>query len=605
MDFSKLAKSLNPYTIKKGFSYLRQYGFQEFKVRLSERFEKEEVDYNEWCKNDILTDEERKAQRERIWEYPPLISVVVPIYKTPEVFLRQMIESVTAQTYPHWQLCIADGSGDTAETKRIVDSYLSDKRIKYKILAENLGIADNTNAAMELADGDYIALFDHDDLLSENALYEVADRICKTGAEIVYTDEDKVTSDLSERYQPNFKPDFNLDLLRSNNYICHLLVVKKTLVQEVGGQKKEFDGAQDHEFLFRCVEKAKGIEHIPKVLYHWRVHKASTADNPLSKKYAYDAGKRAVTEHIRRCGEEAEVTDTLFPGFYRAKYQVTGEPLVSIIIPNKDEKETLKKCLDSIKEKSTYCNYEIIIVENNSTGQEIFDYYKEIDGRDGIRVVYWKSGFNYSALNNFGFTFAKGDYILCLNNDVTVITPDWLERMIGQCQRKEVGIVGVKLYYPDDTIQHAGVVVGLGGVAAHVLCKLPRDAEGYMGRLRCVQEISAVTAACMMVKTSVFKAVGGFDEELKVAFNDIDLCMKVRKYGVKIVFTPYAELYHYESKSRGMEDTPEKQLRFSREVNCFRRKWERELLKGDPYYNPNLTLNNTDCSLRKQEKNGD
>ena len=431
MDFSKLAKSLNPYTIKKGFSYLKQYGFQEFKVRLSERFEKEEVDYNEWCKNDILTDEERKAQRGRIWEYPPLISVVVPIYKTPEVFLRQMIESVTAQTYPHWQLCIAAGSGDTAGTKRIVDSYLSDKRIKYKILAENLGIADNTNAAMELADGDYIALFDHDDLLSENALYEVADRICKTGAEIVYTDEDKVTSDLSERYQPNFKPDFNLDLLRSNNYICHLLVVKKTLVQEVGGQKKEFDGAQDHEFLFRCIEKAKGIEHIPKVLYHWRVHKASTADNPLSKKYAYDAGKRAVTEHIRRCGEEAEVTDTLFPGFYRAKYQVTGEPLVSIIIPNKDEKETLKKCLDSIKEKSTYRNYEIIIVENNSTGQEIFDYYKEIDGRDGIRVVYWKSGFNYSALNNFGFTFAKGDYILCLNNDVTVITPDWLERMIG------------------------------------------------------------------------------------------------------------------------------------------------------------------------------
>ena len=566
MDFSKLAKSLNPYTIKKGFSYLKQYGFQEFKVRLSERFEKEEVDYNEWCKNDILTDEERKAQRGRIWEYPPLISVVVPIYKTPEVFLRQMIESVTAQTYPHWQLCIADGSGDTAGTKRIVDSYLSDKRIKYKILAENLGIADNTNAAMELADGDYIALFDHDDLLSENALYEVADRICKTGAEIVYTDEDKVTSDLSERYQPNFKPDFNLDLLRSNNYICHLLVVKKTLVQEVGGQKKEFDGAQDHEFLFRCIEKAKGIEHIPKVLYHWRVHKASTADNPLSKKYAYDAGKRAVTEHIRRCGEEAEVTDTLFPGFYRAKYQVTGEPLVSIIIPNKDEKETLKKCLDSIKEKSTYRNYEIIIVENNSTGQEIFDYYKEIDGRDGIRVVYWKSGFNYSALNNFGFTFAKGDYILCLNNDVTVITPDWLERMIGQCQRKEVGIVGARLLYEDDTIQHAGVVVGLGGVPAHVLCKLPRDAEGYMGRLRCVQEISAVTAACMMVKTSVFKAVGGFDEELKVAFNDIDLCMKVRKYGVKIVFTPYAELYHYESKSRGMEDTPEKQLRFSREV---------------------------------------
>lgn len=599
MDFSKLAKSLNPYTIKKGFSYLKQYGFQEFKVRLSERFEKEEVDYNEWCKNDILTDEERKAQRGRIWEYPPLISVVVPIYKTPEVFLRQMIESVTAQTYPHWQLCIADGSGDTAGTKRIVDSYLSDKRIKYKILAENLGIADNTNAAMELADGDYIALFDHDDLLSENALYEVADRICKTGAEIVYTDEDKVTSDLSERYQPNFKPDFNLDLLRSNNYICHLLVVKKTLVQEVGGQKKEFDGAQDHEFLFRCVEKAKGIEHIPKVLYHWRVHKASTADNPLSKKYAYDAGKRAVTEHIRRCGEEAEVTDTLFPGFYRAKYQVTGEPLVSIIIPNKDEKETLKKCLDSIKEKSTYRNYEIIIVENNSTGQEIFDYYKEIDGRDGIRVVYWKSGFNYSALNNFGFTFAKGDYILCLNNDVTVITPDWLERMIGQCQRKEVGIVGVKLYYPDDTIQHAGVVLGLGGIAGHIMCRASREDPGYFGRMISVQEISAVTAACMMVKKSEFDSVKGFDETFQVAFNDIDLCMKFRAAGKKIVFTPYAELYHYESKSRGLEDTPEKQFRFDKEVKRFQEKWAQQLEMGDPYYSPNLSVTEGDCSLRE------
>lgn len=600
MDFSKLEKSLNPYTIKKGFSYLKQYGFQEFKVRLSERFEKEEVDYNEWCKNDILTDEERKAQRERIWEYPPLISVVVPIYKTPEVFLRQMIESVTAQTYPHWQLCIADGSGDTAETKRIVDSYLSDKRIKYKILAENLGIADNTNAAMELADGDYIALFDHDDLLSENALYEVADRICKTGAEIVYTDEDKVTSDLSERYQPNFKPDFNLDLLRSNNYICHLLVVKKTLVQEVGGQKKEFDGAQDHEFLFRCVEKAKGIEHIPKVLYHWRVHKASTADNPLSKKYAYDAGKRAVTEHIRRCGEEAEVTDTLFPGFYRAKYQVTGEPLVSIIIPNKDEKETLKKCLDSIKEKSTYRNYEIIIVENNSTGQEIFDYYKEIDGRDGIRVVYWKSGFNYSALNNFGFTFAKGDYILCLNNDVTVITPDWLERMIGQCQRKEVGIVGVKLYYPDDTIQHAGVIIGIGGVAGAMFVGMARERSGYLRKAILQQDLSAVTAACMMVDRKAWEGAGGFNEDLAVAFNDIDFCLKVRREGYLVVYEPNVELYHYESKSRGYEDTPEKQKRFLSEINYMKAHWSEILTKGDPYYNENFSLNTCNYTLRKR-----
>ena len=453
---------------------------------------------------------------------------------------------------------------------------------------------------MELADGDYIALFDHDDLLSENALYEVADRICKTGAEIVYTDEDKVTSDLSERYQPNFKPDFNLDLLRSNNYICHLLVVKKTLVQEVGGQKKEFDGAQDHEFLFRCVEKAKGIEHIPKVLYHWRVHKASTADNPLSKKYAYDAGKRAVTEHIRRCGEEAEVTDTLFPGFYRAKYQVTGEPLVSIIIPNKDEKETLKKCLDSIKEKSTYRNYEIIIVENNSTGQEIFDYYKEIDGRDGIRVVYWKSGFNYSALNNFGFTFAKGDYNLCLNNDVTVITPDWLERMIGQCQRKEVGIVGVKLYYPDDTIQHAGVIIGIGGVAGAMFVGMARERSGYLRKAILQQDLSAVTAACMMVDRKAWEGAGGFNEDLAVAFNDIDFCLKVRREGYLVVYEPNVELYHYESKSRGYEDTPEKQKRFLSEINYMKAHWSEILTKGDPYYNENFSLNTCNYTLRKR-----
>ena len=376
--------------------------------------------------------------------------------------------------------------------------------------------------------------------------------------------------------------------------------MKKTLVQEVGGQKKEFDGAQDHEFLFRCVEKAKGIEHIPKVLYHWRVHKASTADNPLSKKYAYDAGKRAVTEHIRRCGEEAEVNDTLFPGFYRAKYQVTGEPLVSIIIPNKDEKETLKKCLDSIKEKSTYRNYEIIIVENNSTGQEIFDYYKEIDGRDGIRVVYWKSGFNYSALNNFGFTFAKGDYILCLNNDVTVITPDWLERMIGQCQRKEVGIVGVKLYYPDDTIQHAGVIIGIGGVAGAMFVGMARERSGYLRKAILQQDLSAVTAACMMVDRKAWEGAGGFNEDLAVAFNDIDFCLKVRREGYLVVYEPNVELYHYESKSRGYEDTPEKQKRFLSEINYMKAHWSEILTKGDPYYNENFSLNTCNYTLRKR-----
>ena len=600
MDFSKLAKSLNPYTIKKGFAYLKQYGFQEFKVRLFERFEKEEVDYGQWCAQHALTEDEKKAQRETKWENPVKISVVVPIYRTPEVFLRQMIESVTEQTYPHWQLCIADGSGDVSGTKPVVEEYLSDSRIKYHVLEKNLGIADNTNAAIAMADGGYIALFDHDDLLTEDALYEVAQKIKETGADLVYTDEDKVTADLSERYQPNFKPDFNLDLLRANNYICHLLVVKRTLIEKVGGQDGEFDGAQDHEFLFRCVEKAEKIAHIPKVLYHWRVHKASTADNPLSKKYAYDAGKRAVLEHIHRCGEEAEVTDTKFPGFYRVKYQVQGEPLVSILIPNKDERDTLKQCLDSIKEKSTYHNYEIIIIENNSTKQETFDYYKEIDGKDKIRVVYWKSGFNYSALNNFGYTFAKGEYILCLNNDVSVITADWLERMIGQCQRKKVGITGVKLYYPDDTIQHAGVIVGIGGVAGAMFVGMKRERSGYLRKAILQQDLSAVTAACMMVDRGAWEAAGGFNEDLAVAFNDIDFCLKVREAGYLVVYEPNVELYHYESKSRGYEDTPEKQKRFQGEVNYMKEHWSHILEEGDPYYNKNFSLNTCNYTLRKR-----
>jgi len=346
------------------------------------------------------------------------------------------------------------------------------------------------------------------------------------------------------------------------------------------------------------------IVHIPKILCHSM--KAENLITEEQEKKNWEAGRKALEEHYRRAEVPATAELADKKGWYRSHLTISGEPMISVIIPSKDHINDLELCISSIEEKTTWKNYEIIIVENNSVEKETFVYYETLKNRyPNVRILTWKKEFNYSAINNFAVREARGEYLLFLNNDVEIITENWLEEMLQLCQQKDVGMVGAKLYYPDDTIQHAGVVVGLGGVAAHVLCKLPRDAEGYMGRLRCVQEISAVTAACMMVKTSVFKAVGGFDEELKVAFNDIDLCMKVRKYGVKIVFTPYAELYHYESKSRGMEDTPEKQLRFSREVNCFRRKWERELLKGDPYYNPNLTLNNTDCSLRKQEKNGD
>jgi GT2 family glycosyltransferase len=336
------------------------------------------------------------------------------------------------------------------------------------------------------------------------------------------------------------------------------------------------------------------------VLYHWRVHAASTADNPLSKKYAYDAGKRAVLAHIRRCGEDGEVTDTKFPGFYRVRYDVKGEPLVSIIIPNKDEKETLHACLESIRSRTTYHNYEIIIVENNSTTQEIFEYYKEIDGRNHVRVVYWKEGFNYSALNNFGFSFAQGDYILCLNNDITVITPDWLELLIGQCQRDRVGIVGTRLYYPDDTIQHGGVIVGIGGVAGALFVGMPKARSGYLRKAILQQDLSAVTAACMMVDRRAWEAAGGFEEQLAVAFNDIDFCLRVRSQGYLVVYEPNVEMYHYESKSRGYEDTPEKQMRFKQEIDFMQERWTDILRDGDPYYNPNFSYKTCDYSLKKR-----
>ncbi len=600
MDIRKVLKSLNFYTIKKGLSYWKQYGFREFRVRLSERMEEVETDYQEWFLQGLPSAQELEKQRRRHWDHPPLISVVVPLFQTPERFLREMIESVQRQTYPHWELCMVDGSPDPSGTQAVVRQYLADGRIRYEILEKNLGISGNTNAAIAIAAGEYVALFDHDDLLAENALYEVACEAVRSGADIIYTDEDKIRGETEEHFQPNLKPDFNLDLLRANNYICHLLVVRRRLIGLVGGLDDAYDGAQDHEFLLRCVEQTEKIAHIPKVLYHWRVHAASTADNPMSKKYAYDAGKRAVLEHIRRCGEDAEVTDTKFPGFYRVKYRLPSEPLVSILIPNKDQAETLRSCLESVRQKSTYRNYEILIIENNSTEPETFSYYKEIDGKDGIRVLYWKDGFNYSALNNYGFSFAKGEYIVCLNNDITVITPDWLERMLGQCMRSGVGIVGARLYFPDDTIQHAGVIVGIGGVAGSLFVGMPRERSGYLRKAILQQDLSAVTAACMMVDRRAWEAAGGFDEKIAVAFNDVDFCLRVRSRGWLVVYEPNVEMYHYESKTRGYEDTPEKQLRFKSEIDFMQARWKEVLRKGDPYYNPGFSLKACDYSLKKR-----
>ena len=482
----------------------------------------------------------------------------------------------------------------------VLEEYAKkDSRIRYKNLKDNLGIAENTNQAFSMASGEFVGLMDHDDLLAPNALYEIVSALEKNKeADAVYTDEDKVTTDLSEHFQPHLKPDFNLDLLRSNNYICHFFVVRRSIVEQVGGFRREYDGAQDYDFIFRCVEKARKVAHVPEILYHWRTHKASTADNPASKMYAFEAGKRAIEAHLERTGTKGIVSHTKDLGFYRVQYPVQGQPLVSIIIPNKDEKESLQACLKSIEEKTTYPNYEILIIENNSTSDEIFRYYKELSQNPKIRLLRWKKEFNYAAINNFGARQAKGDYLLFLNNDVTVITPQWLEEMLGTCQRQEVGAVGVKLLYPDNTIQHAGCVIGIGGIAGHMFVDMPAERTGYLHKASLLQDMSAVTAACMIIKKDVFRQVGGFTEKLAVAFNDVDLCLKVNSASYLVVYNPYAQLYHMESKTRGAEDNKQKVRRFQEEIEYMRCQWLDILKNGDPYYNKNLSLTKWNYSLK-------
>lgn len=604
IEWGKLMGKMSPYMIQKGLRYLKHYGVKEFWVRLHERFEPEEVPYGPWYEQYIPTREELEKQRKKKWNYGPKISIIVPAYKTPEAFLRQLMDSLLAQTYANWELCIANASPEDASMEYVLKEYAKkDSRILWKKLEENKGIAENTNEAFAMATGEFAGLLDHDDLLAPNALYEVAKALeTEPDIDVLYTDEDKVRGDeVLEHFQPHLKPDFNIDLLRSNNYICHFFVVRKSLLEKTGGFRREYDGAQDYDFIFRCTQAAGKIHHIPEILYHWRMHQSSTADNPESKLYAFEAGKRAIEENLRQNGLIGEVSHTKDYGFYRVKYPVQGEPLVSIIIPNKDAKEDLEKCIQSILEKSSYTNYEILIVENNSTGEEIFSYYKELSENSRIRLLRWKREFNYSAINNYGAKKAKGDYLLFLNNDTEVISPDWIEEMLGFCQRPDTGIVGARLYFGNNTVQHAGTVIGIGGIAGHMFTDMPRERSGYMHKAAIIQDLSAVTAACMMVKRQVFDEVQGFEEQLSVAFNDVDFCLRVREKQYLVVYDPYVELYHYESKSRGAEDSKEKVHRFQSEIEFMRCRWETLLKKGDPYYNKNLSLVKWNYSLKPKD----
>ena len=610
----RFLKKLKPYNIQKGLRYLKHFGLKEFLVRLSERMEPEEVPYGPWYEEHRAKPEELERQRKQslAWENfsggeksACVFSIAVPVFRTPAKFLCEMIESVRSQSFPFWELCLANADPEDREVAEILERYCrEDRRIRVKNLKENKGISENTNAALAMARGEFVGLLDHDDLLAPDALYEMAARLEKDGGiDVFYTDEDKVTTDLSEHFQPHLKPDFNLDLLRSNNYICHFFVVRREIAESIGGFRPEFNGAQDYDFIFRCTEQAEKIVHIPRILYHWRVHSASTADNPASKMYAYEAGKRAIEGNLERSGVRGVVSLRQDYGFYDVHYPVEGEPLVSILIPNKDQKETLMHCIRSVLETSTWKNLEILIIENNSEREETFACYRELEKDPRIRILtYPGKTFNYSAINNFGVQQAKGEYLLFLNNDIEVITPDWIEQMLGNCQRPEVGIVGAKLYYPDNTIQHAGIIIGIGGIAGHAFLGLARAKSGYLHKASLQMDYSAVTAACMMMKAEAFRKAGGFEEKLTVAFNDVDLCLRTVEQGWLVVYDPHVEMYHYESKSRGAEDSEEKLRRFQQEIEFMRTRWIRLLKDGDPNYNPNLTLSKWNYSLRGRKK---
>ncbi len=553
--------------------------------------------------------EEVKRQQNTRFSKPIIFSILMPLYNTPEKFLRQAIESVIMQTYPGWELCLADGSdAEHAEVEQICKEYMArDRRIRYRKLKKNEGISGNTNACLDMAAGDFIALFDHDDVLHPCVLFEYMKAICDQGADYIYCDEAtfRGKETIDDMITLHFKPDYAPDNLRANNYICHFSAFDRKLLECMPLFRSEFDGSQDHDMILRLTAKAKCVTHVPKLLYYWRSHAGSVASDINAKRYAIEAAKGAVADSLRQQGfENFEITSTkAFETIFRIKYEILGNPKVSIVIPNKDHLGDLQRCITSILDKTTYDNYEIIVVENNSTTDEIYEYYKKIQEYDNVRVITYEDDFNYSKINNLGVENAQGEYILLLNNDTKVITLDWIEELLMYAQREDVGAVGAKLYYEDMTIQHAGVVLGLGAhrTAGHSHYRVSSNNLGYMGRLCYAQNVMAVTGACLMMKKSLYTELGGLDENFAVSLNDVDLCVRAWKEGYVNVFTPFAELYHYESVSRGLDDSGEKAARYDRESEAFRTKWKELLVKGDPYYNVNFSLDRSDFALKLKE----
>ena len=547
-----------------------------------------------------------KEERETVFPRMPKISILVPLWNNEKEFQIEMLDSVMNQTYQNWELCLADGSDDAhSYMGEISKEYASrsNGRIVYKKLEKNEGISGNTNACLAMATGEFIGLLDQDDILHPSTLYEYVKVINEKDADYIYCDETTFKSgNIDHMLTMHFKPDYAPDNLRANNYICHFSVFKRDLSQGTELFRSQFDGSQDHDMILRLTDEAKNVVHVPKLLYYWRCHATSVASNIEAKPYAIEAARGAVAENLRSHGfKNFQITSTrAFETIFKIRYQIIGSPKISIVIPNKDHVEDLKRCINSIEEKSTYDNYEIIVVENNSETKEIKDYYELLKDDPRVKVVTYTGSFNYSAINNFGVKQTTGEYILLLNNDTQVITVNWMEEMLMYAQREDVGAVGAKLYYGDKTIQHAGVVIGLGAhrTAGHTHYKQHRENLGYMGRLCYAQDVTAVTGACLLVKKSLFEKVGGLDESFAISLNDVDFCLKLRKLGLLNVFTPFAELYHFESISRGLDDQGEKAQRYNRESAHFREKWKTELEQGDPYYNPNFSLDRSDFSLR-------
>lgn len=548
--------------------------------------------YEEWFKNHRVTFRELAAQRATTLPIEPLFSIVVPLFKTPENYFYDMLMSVKNQSYQKWELILVNASPEDVSLCELVkNACAGDTRIHSITLESNLGISLNTNAGIEVSQGDFIAFFDHDDIMEPNLLFEYAQAISMhPNIEVLYCDEDKLTED-GRLISPYFKSDFNLDLLRCNNYICHLFTIRKSLLDVLTPNTPEYDGAQDHNLVLQAAEHTNNIWHVPHILYHWRISSTSTAGKNNSKPYAITAGMKAVREHLKRQNIEAQVSKPRIGYNYVVNYlPPKEEPLVSIVIPTCDHIDMLDRCLESIFTKTIYPNYEIVLVENNSVSPDTFQYYRKLTAEhsDRVRVITWNGKFNFSAIINFGVEASRGEYLLLLNNDTEVITPEWLNRLVGLCAREEVGAVGARLWYPDNTYQHAGVVLA-GTDASHYLIDLPKERDnGYFALGDCQHDVSAVTGACLMTKRQAFDEVEGFDEEFQVAYNDVDFCLKIRDLGLLIVYTPEVELYHYESASRGYDEKPEELLRWYGERSRLFYRWSKVFAHGDPYYNPNL-----------------